>query len=548
MAPSKPTGRPTFVKAEKPKRIRTADALWAAGLGEWDADLVTGQVALSRRVNHLFGFADQPLTIEDIRARYHPDDQQRVAAETAAALADPSKSVVRNSFRVVRADGSVAWVEARGRIFRDPSGRAIRTMGVMLDITDQKETELALEQTWRRFETALANTAVVVWQQDLSLRYTWINNARLGYKANAVIGHTDSELMGPELGRPVEAIKRRVIETGRSAHEEVVVQGEQGRATYDLYIEPLHDEHGVAVGITCAAIELSKGERRVVGSAQTLSRHILDREFLLDALGSRAEAELRGPGLVTSCARALQKKISAFASLTAEESSIVAQLEWKRRFLPAKQDFVVGKPGRAPRSWLLGSGWACSYTLLSDGERQIISFHIPGDMTGLSRSLFASSDHSYSAITDCVICEIDNRLLRKILQSETNLSSGLLQLASCDEAIIEQHLINVGRRSALARVAHLLLELGTRLQLVGLADEGGYRCPLNQDMLADALGMTNVHVNRMLRKLRELGYAVFRNGYVSFTNKTRLIELADYDPSYLSLRNQVSQPFAGTGN
>ena len=67
-------------------------------------------------------------------------------------------------------------------------------------------------------------------------------------------------------------------------------------------------------------------------------------------------------------------------------------------------------------------------------------------------------------------------------------------------------------------------------------------------MLADALGMTNVHVNRMLRKLRELGYAVLRNGYVSFTDKTRLIELADYDPSYLSLRDQVFQPSAGIGN
>ena len=537
MAPSKTTGRPTSLKAERPKRIRAADALWAAGLGEWDADLVTGQVVLSRRVNHLFGFSEhQPLTIEDIRARYHPDDQQRVAAETTAALADPSKSVVRNSFRVVREDQPVAWVEARGRIFRDANGRALRTMGVMLDITDQKETELALEQTWRRFETALANTAVVVWQQDLSLRYTWINNARLGYKANAVIGHTDSELMGLELGRPVEAIKRRVIETGRSAHEEVQVQGEQGRATYDLYVEPVHEEHGVVVGITCAAIELSKGERRVVGSAPTLSQNILDRDFLLDALGSRAQAEL----LIKSCALTLQKKIAAFAVLTAEERSLVAQLGWKRRFLPAKEDFVIGKPGRAPRSWLLGSGWACSYTLLADGERQIISFHIPGDLIGLSRAISATSNHSYSAITDCLICEIDNRLLRKILQSETNLSGGLLQLASYDEAINEQHLINVGRRSALARVAHLLLELGTRLQLVGLADEGGYRCPLNQDMLADALGLTNVHVNRMLRKLRELGYAVFRNGFVSFTNMTKLIELAEYDSGYLSLRHQVS--------
>jgi PAS domain S-box-containing protein len=545
MVPSEPTDRPTSVKAKDPKRIRAADALWAAGLGEWDADFVAGQIALSRRINHLFGFPeDQRLTIDGIRARYHPDDRQRVAAETAAALADPSKTVFRNSFRVVRADGSVAWLEARGRIFRDASGRAIRTMGVMLDITDQKETELALEQTWRRFETALANTAVVVWQQDLSLRYTWINNARLGYKANAVIGHTDSELMGPELGRPVEAIKRKVIETGQSAHEEVLVQGEQGRATYDLYVEPLHDEHGVVVGITCAAIELSKGERRVVGSAPALSQNILDRNFLLDAIGSRAPPNL----LTTSCALALQKKIAAFAALTAEESSIVRQLEWKRRFLPARQDFVVGKPGSAPRSWLLGSGWAYSYTVLADGERQIISFHVPGDLVGLSRAIFASSNHSYAAITDCVICEIDNRLLRKVLQSETNLSGGLLQLASYDEAIIEQHLISVGRCSALARVAHLLLELGTRLQLVGLADEGGYRCPLNQDMLADALGMTNVHVNRMLRKLRELGYAVFRNGYVSFTNKARLIELAEYNPSYLSLRNQVSLPSAGTGD
>jgi PAS domain-containing protein len=115
MAPSKPTDRPTPVKADKSKRIRAADALWAAGLGEWDADLVTGQVALSGRVNHLFGFSDhQPLTIEDIRARYHPDDQQRVAAETTAVLADPSKSVFRNSFRVVRADGFVAWLEVGG--------------------------------------------------------------------------------------------------------------------------------------------------------------------------------------------------------------------------------------------------------------------------------------------------------------------------------------------------------------------------------------------------------------------------------------------------
>jgi hypothetical protein len=109
-----------------------------------------------------------------------------------------------------------------------------------------------------------------------------------------------------------------------------------------------------------------------------------------------------------------------------------------------------------------------------------------------------------------------------------------------EEAIVQQHLISIGRRSAIARVAHLLLELGARLKLVGLADDDGYTCPLSQELLGDALGLTKIHVNRMLRELRELGCLTFRNGRVTFGDMARLIELAEYDAAYLDL-----QPRAG---
>jgi PAS domain S-box-containing protein len=150
------------------------------------------------RINQLFGFsADRHPTIEEIRARYHPDDRARVADETAAALQDPSRGFVRNRFRVIRGDGTISWLEARGKIYRDDQGRAVRTIGVMLDITDQKATEAALEESWRRFEQALANTTVVVFQQDRALRYTWVHNPKLGYDAQSVLGKTDADLMPP---------------------------------------------------------------------------------------------------------------------------------------------------------------------------------------------------------------------------------------------------------------------------------------------------------------------------------------------------------------
>jgi CRP-like cAMP-binding protein len=117
------------------------------------------------------------------------------------------------------------------------------------------------------------------------------------------------------------------------------------------------------------------------------------------------------------------------------------------------------------------------------------------------------------------------------------LGAAILWAASRDEAMVVEHLVNIGRRSALVRTAHLLLELGLRLQLVGHGSEGGSVCPLNQYLLADALGLTAIHVNRVLRQLRERALVTFREGRVEVHDLAGLRDLAEYHSGYLDQGN-----------
>jgi CRP-like cAMP-binding protein len=117
--------------------------------------------------------------------------------------------------------------------------------------------------------------------------------------------------------------------------------------------------------------------------------------------------------------------------------------------------------------------------------------------------------------------------------STPRLATAVLWAASRDEAMVVEHLVDIGRRNALERTAHFLLELGARLKLVGLGTKDGYACPLSQYLLADALGLSAVHINRVLRQLREEGLLTFRSGQVIFDDFGRLVKMADFDTAYL---------------
>lgn len=190
-----------------------------------------------------------------------------------------------------------------------------------------------------------------------------------------------------------------------------------------------------------------------------------------------------------------------------------------------------GQGGQA--AYILMSGWACSYKILEDGQRQIIDFKIPGDFLGLRSVLLHLSDHSVEPVTDIEVTEVHVSDFLDTFSKTPRLATAIFWAVSRDEAIVVEHLVDVGRRDAEERVAHFLLELGARLNLVGMGSKAGYACPLTQYLLADALGLSSVHINRVLRKLREAGMVTFRDGFVSFDNYDRLVEFAEFDRTYL---------------
>ena len=228
----------------------------------------------------------------------------------------------------------------------------------------------------------------------------------------------------------------------------------------------------------------------------------------------------------------LALKLGAFVALSEAELSILEGLHKRRRTFVAGRDLVhQGQTDHA--AYILESGWACSYKLLHDGQRQIVDFQIPGDFLGLRSVVLHISDHSIEPVTDIEVTEVHVSDLLEVFSQTPRLATAVLWAASRDEAIVVEHLVGIGRRDAAERMAHFLLELGARLSLVGLGSRTGYACPLTQYLLADALGLSAVHVNRVLRQLREQGLVTFRDGFVTFDDYDRLVEFADFEMTYL---------------
>ncbi len=157
---------------------------------------------------------------------------------------------------------------------------------------------------------------------------------------------------------------------------------------------------------------------------------------------------------------------------------------------------------------------------------------IPGDFLGLRSILFRTSDHTIEAVTRIEASEVMVADILDAFSRAPRLATEVLWAASRDEAMVVEHPVDLGRRSAEERMAHFLLELGARLNLVGLGDRRGFDCPLTQHHLADALGLSAVHVNRVPRQLREEGLVTFQKRRVVF-DFDRLRDLAGFDTAYL---------------
>ena len=189
-------------------------------------------------------------------------------------------------------------------------------------------------------------------------------------------------------------------------------------------------------------------------------------------------------------------------------------------------------------STLLLDGLVCRYKDLRNAERQITALHVPGDFVDLHSFSLKRLDHNIMTLTPCRVALVPHAKLLEITETLPHLTRLLWFSTNLDASIQREWELSLGRRTAIAKAAHLFCELRVRLGLVGLADETGYALKLTQTELAECIGLTAVHVNRTLRELRERGLMEFRRGEVAILDLPGLERLAEFRTDYLYLERR----------
>jgi CRP-like cAMP-binding protein len=198
---------------------------------------------------------------------------------------------------------------------------------------------------------------------------------------------------------------------------------------------------------------------------------------------------------------------------------------------------IVREHDRPSQCCLVLSGWLCRYKLLPGGKRQILSVHIPGDIPDLHSLHLTVMDHNLGTLTAGTVGFLPHNPLRELCRANPRLAALLWRETLIDSSVFREWMVGLGRRTAYARIAHLMCEFYLRLQSVGLAEDWAFELPLTQVQLADALGLSAVHVNRSLKELRADGLIVQRGNLVTIPDWGALNEAAEFDPTYLHLNS-----------
>ena len=240
----------------------------------------------------------------------------------------------------------------------------------------------------------------------------------------------------------------------------------------------------------------------------------------------------------------LVRKLESITDLTPEERQALLDLPMKVHAIEADQD-IVREGDRPSRCCLILQGFACRYKITALGKRQIMAFHIPGDIPDLQSLHLATLDHSLGTITPCEVGFIHHEDLRDLIRRCPRIGDLLWRDTLIDAAIFREWMVGLGRREAYGRIAHLLCEMMVKLRAVGLADGVTCDLPITQTELGDALGLSTVHVNRVLQELRGDGLISLRSGTLTVLDWDGLTNAGEFDPTYLHLDpNHLDRPQA----
>lgn len=231
---------------------------------------------------------------------------------------------------------------------------------------------------------------------------------------------------------------------------------------------------------------------------------------------------------------ALIRKLESIAPLAHEEKAALLRLPLRLKTVAADQDIV--SEGDIPlESCLIVEGFACRYNLTAEGKRQIHSFHISGDIPDLQSLHLKVMDHSLGTLVPSKLAFIRHDDLRTLMRNHPRLGDLFWRDTLIDAAVFRQWILGLGRREAHGRIAHLLCELLVRLRAVELVEDHVFVLPVTQAELGDALGISTVHVNRVLQELRREGLISLHGGTLKVLDWEGLQKAGEFNPTYLHL-------------
>ena len=207
-------------------------------------------------------------------------------------------------------------------------------------------------------------------------------------------------------------------------------------------------------------------------------------------------------------------KLGAATKLLEEDRQALRELCSTVRKVAAKQD-IISEGDKPEHVHAILEGWAARYKVLPDGSRQIVAFLIPGDFCDLHVTILREMDHGIVALTPARVAYVPQVLMDDLTRDRVEVGRALWRATLIDESVLRAWIVNIGGRDARERIAHLFCELHARMSLVGLTRDGHFDLPWTQEVIAEAMGLTPVHVNRTLQELRAENLIVLRSGMMT---------------------------------
>ena len=225
-------------------------------------------------------------------------------------------------------------------------------------------------------------------------------------------------------------------------------------------------------------------------------------------------------------------KLEKYAPLSDDDRDAIVEASRNTREIDANRD-IISEGDRPDHVHLMLDGWAARYKIVPDGARQITAYLIPGDFCDLHVTILKRMDHGIFALTPATVAYIPHETMRRLTASRPELTRALWWATLVDEGVLRSWIVNLGRRDAYQRIAHLMCEMHVRMKNVGLVEHDSFSLPLTQEEIADTMGLTAVHVNRMLRRLRDEGLIEIGGQKLTILDLGGLQRASGFDPSYL---------------